>query len=78
MTKRIRLYRYIQSAEAHTKKLKYTFVDEHGKITIVKYILKKMMYSNINNLVNYIWRLDGRSIRYMKRVMVIENKKEGI
>lgn len=72
---RTKLYRYLQSAEKHGKKLIFSFMDEYGKVTNAKYILKGIMDSNINDIFNFIWRLDARSIRYMSRVSIIENKR---
>lgn len=71
--KTISLYRYLQSKEFYGKKLLFNFRDEAGKLTVAKYKLIKVLKSNVKNSDNYFWKLDGRSIRYMKRVEVVEN-----
>ena len=70
------LYRYIQSAEFKGRKIVFNFRDEFGKITVAKYKLVEILESNISDLYNYILRLDGRSVRYMRRVKIIENFKK--
>ena len=72
----IKLYRYRQSGEFHGKILTFLFRDEFGKTTRAKYKLIRLLLSNINDLNNYLWKLDARSIRYMRRVEVVENKRE--
>ena len=69
------LHRYLQSGECRSRKLLFNFKDEFGKITIAKYYLVWVFTSKVKELDNYIWRLDGRSVRYMKRVKIIENLK---
>ena len=71
--KTIKLYRYLQSGEFHGKKLVFNFRGEVGKLTIAKYKLIKILKSNVKNSDNYLWKLDARSIRYMRRVRIIEN-----
>jgi hypothetical protein len=77
---------YLKTTELHrwlikgpdfniTPKLRFPFRDETSKITIVKYILKGVIGSNLINCENYLYRLDARSIRYMRRVKIIENRK---
>ncbi len=73
---RTKLYRYLQSAERPGRKLRYSFMDEYGKITNAKYILKEVINSNVKDILNFVWRLDARSIRYMRRVRIIENKRQ--
>lgn len=73
--KTITFYRYIQSGEPKGAILHFLIRDETGKCTIAKYKLVKVLETNIKDLYNYVWRLDGRSIRYMKRVKIIENLK---
>lgn len=72
------LCRYIQSAELKGTEIRFPFRDEIGKTTVAKYKLVEILESNISVLYNYIWRLDGRSVRHMKRVKIIENFKKGI
>jgi len=52
------------------------FRDETGKITTVKYRLIGGFGGKGRDDRKYIWRLDARSIRYMKRAKIIENIKE--
>jgi len=76
LTRVTELYRYIQSAEFKGRKIVFNFRDEFGKITVAKYKLVEILESNISDLYNYILRLDGRSVRYMRRVKIIENFKK--
>lgn len=55
--------------------LRFTFRDEDGKYSIARYKLVGIVESHIKDFVNYIWKLDARSIRYMKRKKIIENIK---
>lgn len=76
------LYRFLQSeSNQPCGVLGFNYVDENRKHTVVKYRLCGIVESRIfefgKRLVNYIWRLDARSTRHMKRVNIIENKKSG-
>ena len=69
------LFRYLQTANPPIGKyLRLSFIDETRKITVAKYKLVKILESNLNDLSNWVYRLDARSIRYMKRCSIIENK----
>jgi hypothetical protein len=59
-----------------TPKLLVPFVDETGKLTVARYVLKSIIHSNLIGCDNYLYRLDARSVRYMKRVKIIEMKGE--
>jgi len=71
--KQTRLYRYLQSADCHGMKITFSFIDEYGKITVAKYKSVGMIKGHLSD--NFVWKLDGRSIRYMRRKRIIENKK---
>ena len=47
------------------------FIDEHGKLTTARWKFKEGWYVN-REPVYYMYRLDGRSIRYMRRVKIID------
>lgn len=66
-------YRFIQTPERRGAKLVQTFIDETGKLTKVRYGLIGISKNNKTQLITYNWRLDARSIRYMKRKAIIEN-----
>lgn len=74
MLKITELFRHLQSTESYPK-LRYPFRDEYGKLTVAKYKLVGIIEGNIKDLNNYVFRLDARSVRYMRRVKIIENKK---
>lgn len=66
--------RHLQSTECYPK-LRFPFRDETGKITVAKYKLVGLLKGRIEGLDNYVYRLDARSVRYMKRVVVVENER---
>ncbi len=71
----LKLYRYVQLAVAIPgRKYLQAFRDEHGKITVAKYSLVGIIDTNLRDFKSYVYKLDKRSIRYMRRVNVIENK----
>jgi len=47
------------------------FRDETGKTTTARWVMKKIWHHGDLKL-EVIFRLDGRSVRYMKRVRIIE------
>lgn len=69
-----RVFRYLQSGAFHGKKLIIPYRDEYGKITVAKYKLIKIIEHHVKECNNYLWKLDGRSIRYMRRVKVVESE----
>ena len=73
--KTTKLYRYLQSGEFYRKKLTFLYIDELGKTTRVRYRIIGLLESHIGDLDNYLCKLDARSISYMKRVVIIENKR---
>lgn len=74
----IEMFRYLQSGEFHGKKLTIPFRDRYGKTTVAKYKLVDIIEHHVKERNNYIWRLDGRSIRYMQRVKIIENDESHV
>ena len=53
-----------------------SFVDEYGKLTFAKY--KVIEIDILPKDITFIFKLDARSLRYMRRKKVIENKPPGI
>jgi len=47
------------------------FIDETHKYTTAKWRMKEGWYSG-GKAIYYLFRLDGRSVRHMKRVKIIE------
>jgi len=73
--KHIEIFRYLQTASPeYGSTLCYPYRDETRKITVAKYRLIKILYHHIEDLKNWVYRLDARSIRYMRRVSIIENR----
>jgi hypothetical protein len=52
-------------------KIVHLYRDEYRKVTSAKWKLKHI-WSHGNGTFSYLYRLDGRSIRYMRRVVVID------
>ena len=72
LTRVIKFPRYILSGVFLGKRLRVPFRDEYGKTTVARYkIVEAHCLSH-----SYIAKLDGRSIRYMRRAKIIENKRE--
>ena len=67
------LYRYLKSGLKPGRFIRYTFIDENYKITSARYKLVGFQADP----PQMIWRLDGRSVRYVKRVRIIENTIKG-
>ncbi len=65
----INFFRNLITKELKGSKLCRSFMDENGKITLVIYRVKQIN----KNTLNRVYRLDGRSLRYMKRYTIIEN-----
>ena len=65
--------RYIQSSSLLGKSITRDYIHEEGKITTAKWNLVEILKGKI-----YVCKLDKRSIRYMKDVMVRENKMPGL
>ena len=75
MSYRTHLYRYIQSTEKPGRYIIQSYRDEFRKITLARWKLIGIMKGKIKDFDNYIWKLDGRSVRYMRNKIIIENKK---
>ena len=74
-------YRYFHIQELLLNKYrgKYwvgSFIDEYGKVTYAKY--KVIEIAILPKEITLIFKLDARSLRYMRRKKVIENKPPGI
>jgi len=69
----IEFYRFIRTLKPKEgKKIVQTFRDELGKITVAKWELKNSILLQPGHLWSYQYRLDARSIRYMKRAVIYE------
>jgi hypothetical protein len=74
MLKTTKLYRYITTGDDYIgKSIRLPFIDEYGKITEAYYKLVKVIAGPLKNHYNYKFKLDARSVRYMRRVKIIEN-----
>ena len=70
-------YRYFHTQDMLMGKyLTQSFIDEHGKITNARY--KVVEVDILPKSITFIFKLDARSLRYMRRKKVIENKSPGI
>jgi len=68
MKRYITLFRLVETHDPYGSKLTLTYIDEAGKLTKPQY--KRIKHKTYQN----VWRLDGRSIRYMKHVRLVENE----
>lgn len=66
------LQRFVASTHRSLPMLARNFIDEHGWVTMAKWKLHSF-YGQYGQKF-YVYRLDARSIRYMKRVEIIENQ----
>lgn len=72
----IKLYRYLQSSFHFAPFRGLKFLDEYNKLTWVRYKFVAYTKRHINSATRYIYKLDARSVRYMQRVSIIENKEK--
>ncbi len=73
--KRIRLLRYLQRREFQGKYIVQSYRDESDKTTMARWKLVQILRAQSKDCDNYLYKLDKRSIRFMKRVTVLENKQ---
>jgi len=64
-------WKRLSAEDVRGVKLVTPFRDETRKITTAKWKMKYGWHHG-NLVMSYLFRLDGRSVRYMKRVKIIE------
>lgn len=71
------LYRYFHTQDVlKGRYLTQSFMDEHRKITTARY--KVVEVDILPKTITFIYKLDARSLRNMRRKKVIENKPPGV
>lgn len=68
-----KLYRFIETTFMQARFTTINFIDKYGKITVARYKLIEAIEHPKTKKFAYLWKLDGRSVRYMKRKRIIEN-----
>lgn len=68
----VHLQRFIRSEAPKPPFICVPFMDENLKHTTAKYKAIGVDKGGHSDVMIYVWKLDGRSVRYMKRVKIIE------